>query len=419
MRPAVEAALAVAREGLTAEPRVLPPPGLQRYLGFTKLSAPALRAIARVVDTDDEFRARVASAADEVAVGRAGMLWLTRPEGWAEELAELEAEEAAHAAASADVRGERDARRRLASAQAAAERANAAAQAATAKLDRMRVELAAERARRAAAEQQVGELESKLVEEGEARAAALRRVQEAEASMATLTAEAEAARALVRERAESPGVADVPSGELVRFRDAVHAAAGRAAELADELRALEESAVVGPDEDLDRVAAGRRRREAAATVEPRRRPVPLPPGLRDDSVDVVDHLLRVPGMLLLIDGYNVSMVGWPEVPVREQRKRLLAALEEKALRTGAPIEVVFDGADVDAVSVRGTGRPLVRVRFSPPGIEADDVVLDLVRQLPPRRPVTVVSSDKRVRHGAHVLGANLLHSRQLVAALRP
>ncbi|HMG40295.1 MAG TPA: NYN domain-containing protein [Acidimicrobiales bacterium] len=419
MRPAVEAALTVARDGLTADPRVLPPPGLQRYLSFTKLSAPALRAIARVVDTDDQFRARVAEAVDESTVGRAGMLWLTRPDGWADEVASLEAEDAAQAAASADVRGERDARRRLAAAQSAAERASSAAQAATAKLDRMRVELAAERARRAAAEQQVGELEGKLAEAGDARAAALHQVHEAQARMAALTAEADAARAAVQVRGESPGVADVPSAELLRFRDAVHAAAGRAAELADELRALEESAVVGPDEDLDRVAAGRRRREAAATVEPRRRPVALPPGLHDDSVDVVDHLLRVPAMLLLVDGYNVSMVGWPEVPVRDQRKRLLAALEEKALRTGAPIEVVFDGADVDAVSVRGKGRPLVRVRFSPPGVEADDVVLDLVRQLPLRRPVTVASSDKRVRHGAHSLGANLLHSRQLVAALRP
>jgi predicted RNA-binding protein with PIN domain len=123
-------------------------------------------------------------------------------------------------------------------------------------------------------------------------------------------------------------------------------------------------------------------------------------------------------MLLLVDGYNVSMVGWPDAPVREQRRRLLTALEEKALRTGAPIEVVFDGVEVDTVGVRAQGRPLVRVRFSPPGVEADDVVLDMVDHLPAHRPVTVASTDKRVRQGARSRGANLLHARQLVAALR-
>jgi predicted RNA-binding protein with PIN domain len=156
----------------------------------------------------------------------------------------------------------------------------------------------------------------------------------------------------------------------------------------------------------------------AEAVTLRRRRVSLPPGVRDDSVDAVDHLLRVPGMLLLVDGYNVSMVGWPELPVHEQRKRLLTALEEKALRTGTPIEAVFDGAEVDTVGVQRHGRQLLRVRFSPPGVEADDVVLDLVAQLPPRRAVTVASSDNRVREGAWAQGANLIHARQLVAALR-
>jgi hypothetical protein len=54
---------------------------LRPYLGFAKLSPAALSAIARVVDQDDEFRARVAASSDEGAVGRGGWLWLTRPPG--------------------------------------------------------------------------------------------------------------------------------------------------------------------------------------------------------------------------------------------------------------------------------------------------------------------------------------------------
>lgn len=418
MRPAVEAALAVARQGLTADPPVRPPPALRRYLGFSKLSAPALKAIARVVDTDDTFRVRVADEIDEARVGRAGVLWLTRPDGWADELAGLEAESAAAAAEQADTRDERDARRRLASARAAAERATAAAQVRAAKLDEMRAELAAERARRTAAETRIAELEADLAEREEARGASSRRLAEVEARVAELLAQQKADRRRAAEPPPPPATDVVAAEDLRHIRKAVHSALHRAEELARALRELESSALADLDDHDEAVSTTSPESPLDAAVE-RRRALPLPPGLRDDSVDAVDHLLRTPGMLLLVDGYNVSMVGWPEVPVHEQRKRLLAALDEKALRTGAPIEVVFDGAEVDTIGVRRQGRQLLRVRFSPPGVEADDVLLDLVEQLPPRRPVTVASSDKRVRAGARAHGANLLHARQLVAALRP
>lgn len=418
MRPAVEAALAVARQGLAADPPVPPPPALRRYLGFAKLSTPALRAIARVVDTDDTFRARVADEVNEARVGRAGTLWLTRPDGWADELARLEAENAAAAAEHADTREERDARRRLAAAQAAAERATAAAQIRAAKLDEMRAELAAERARRTAAEKRIGELEAVIAERDEAQAVSSRRLADVEARVAELVAQQKADRRRAAEAAAALPTDAAAAEERRHVRQAVHTALHRAEELARALRELESSALADLDDHVEAVAEAPHESPPLSPVE-RRRALSLPPGLRDDSVDAVDHLLRMPGMLLLVDGYNVSMVGWPEVPVREQRERLLAALDEKALRTGAPIEVVFDGAEVDAIGVRRQGRQLLRVRFSPPGVEADDVLLDLVGQLPPRRPVTVASSDKRVRSGARAQGANLLHARQLVAALRP
>ena len=137
----------------------------------------------------------------------------------------------------------------------------------------------------------------------------------------------------------------------------------------------------------------------------------------DDSIEAADYLLHLPGALLVVDGYNVSMTAWPEVSVADQRRRLVAALGDLAARTSMPVEVVFDGADVGPAVVPGTARALVRTRFSPPGVEADDVVLDLVAQLPPARPVVVVSSDHRVREGARRLGANTLQSAQLVAVL--
>jgi predicted RNA-binding protein with PIN domain len=139
--------------------------------------------------------------------------------------------------------------------------------------------------------------------------------------------------------------------------------------------------------------------------------------LFDDSLEAADYLLHLPGALLVVDGYNVSMTAWPDIPVADQRRRLVAALVDLAARTSMPIEVVFDGADVGPGPKPGEVRALVRTRFSPPGVEADDVVLDLVAQLPSARPVVVVSSDNRVRDGARRLGANTLQSAQLVAVL--
>ena len=150
----------------------------------------------------------------------------------------------------------------------------------------------------------------------------------------------------------------------------------------------------------------------------RRVPVPLPGGMFDDTVEAAEHLLRTPGAVLVVDGYNVTMQGWPELDAARQRRRLVAALSDLAARTATRVELVFDGAEVEPLTVPTPSRQLVRVRFSEPDVEADDVVIDLVARLPAATPVVVASSDNRVRRGARRHGANLVHARQLVAVLR-
>jgi rRNA-processing protein FCF1 len=78
---------------------------------------------------------------------------------------------------------------------------------------------------------------------------------------------------------------------------------------------------------------------------------------------------------------------------------------------------VFDGAESDLPNT-GAARQAVRVRFSPEGVEADDVVLRLVMAAPPDRAVIVASSDNALRAGARRRGANVVSARQLLAALR-
>jgi predicted RNA-binding protein with PIN domain len=179
-----------------------------------------------------------------------------------------------------------------------------------------------------------------------------------------------------------------------------------------------EGAVAGPDGPPPPPDGAGGRGPAAPPSASRRRALELPGGVFDDTVEAAAHLLRTPGSVLIVDGYNVSMTAWPTLAVADQRRRLIAALYDLALRTATPTEVVFDGAEVDALAVPSAGRRLVRARFSDPGIEADDVIIAMVNRLPATTPVIVASSDNRVREGARRGGANLLHSRQLVELMR-
>jgi predicted RNA-binding protein with PIN domain len=433
---------------------VLPPPALRPYLGFAKLSPAALSAIARVVDQDDEFRARVAASSDEGAVGRGGWLWLTRTPGWAADLAAMEAEDrvrrASRAAEQREARDERSAARRLAATQAALTRAETVAEERRLELDRVQRELEEVRRARTATDARVAELETMVAELDEARAAAVRNLKDAEARLVTRATELKAVKARLRSleaEAPRPGAAAAEAGptgaggiaepEQSEPEGVVSTAPGRdlgvvarelrraargASSLADGLAGLaaaltDDRGEPGPTTPPP-APTGAPVTEGAAGGE-RRTPVPLPGGLLDDSVAAAEHLLRTPNAVLVVDGYNVTMTGWPELRAAEQRRRLVALLADLAARTSTRVELVFDGAEVDggAIAVPAPARQWVRVRFSPPDVEADEVVLDLVAQLPASRPVIVVSSDNRVREGARRGGANLLYSRQLLDTL--
>jgi predicted RNA-binding protein with PIN domain len=133
--------------------------------------------------------------------------------------------------------------------------------------------------------------------------------------------------------------------------------------------------------------------------------------LDPDDPARLDRLLALPKAHLMIDGYNVTKRGYPELPLERQRNRLVATLGGIAAQTGAEVTVVFDGAD------RMVGLPPpprgVRVLFSRKQETADDLIRRLVRAEPAGRPVVVISSDREVadgvrRHGAYPLGADTL-----------
>ena len=150
---------------------------------------------------------------------------------------------------------------------------------------------------------------------------------------------------------------------------------------------------------------------------PRRRAQPrVPPGMVEDDPDALDAMLRTPRAVLVVDGYNVSMLAWGDVPPAQQRDRLLNSVSELQLRTRARIILVFDGAEVG--SVLPPRRPGVRVVFSPEGEEADVVVVRQASDLPVEVPVVVASSDAWVGRHARETGARVVSSATLLRALR-
>jgi predicted RNA-binding protein with PIN domain/regulator of replication initiation timing len=128
----------------------------------------------------------------------------------------------------------------------------------------------------------------------------------------------------------------------------------------------------------------------------------------------LDRLLALPIVHLVVDGYNVTKTGYPDLPLVDQRERLVYQLAALAARTGAEVTLVFDGAGV--VSVPTAAPRGVRVLFSDPGVLADDVIRALVTAEPEGRPVVVVTSDRAVadsvrRRGAHPVPSAVLLAR--------
>lgn len=104
--------------------------------------------------------------------------------------------------------------------------------------------------------------------------------------------------------------------------------------------------------------------------------------LSDNDPAILDQLLALPQAHLVVDGYNVTKTGYPQMPLEKQRLRLLGQLSQLAAQTGAEVTCVFDGAELAAPVLLAPPRG-VRVLFSKPGVTADELIRQLVRAEPP------------------------------------
>jgi len=147
----------------------------------------------------------------------------------------------------------------------------------------------------------------------------------------------------------------------------------------------------------------------------RRSPLAVPGGRGADDPETLAAWMGTDGVLVLVDGYNVTKhpLGFPDRDLEDQRTLLLDLCRRLARRFGAEVTVVFDGGTVGPLPTRLPLGP-VEVVFTDPGRTADDEIVVRTNAAPPERPVVVVTSDNELRSRVTTLGATVTRSPALL-----
>lgn len=401
------------------------PAQLRQYARFTpnRRAKFAGNAMAAALETDPLFRQRIGEKLREVQPELAGALDSGAPPPAADPL---------DVAAAAYVLRPAGWVKLVAAAGEEAQRADAerADEESRAELERLREELTAARGQtRTETERLRTELESAKKEAESLHRklrAALSDIKRGEAALRKLQAETEAARA---EAQVQVSAAESESRRLKSRLGEAETALEATRRAAREGRSVEDMRVrLLLDTVLD--AAQGLRRELAlppVSVRPAETVDAVEPGrmtpkdiaaraLSENDPAILDQLLALPQAHLVVDGYNVTKTGYPQMPLEKQRLRLLGQLSQLAAQTGAEVTCVFDGAELVAPVLLAPPRG-VRVLFSKPGVTADELIRQLVRAEPPGRPVIVASTDREVADGIAKVGARPVASAVLLKRL--
>ncbi|MFJ6558895.1 NYN domain-containing protein [Streptomyces sp. NPDC091412] len=401
------------------------PPQLRQYARFTpsRRAKFAGNAMAAALETDPLFRQRIGEkfkedqpelsgaldsgspppAADPLDVAAAA--YVLRPPGWVKLVAAAGEEAQRVDAERADEESRAELERLRAELAAAREQTRADTERLRAELDAARKEAESLHRKLRAAHSDVKRGEAAL-RKARSDIEALRAEGQAQVSSAESEArrlkarlgEAEAALEAAR-RAAREG----RSVEDMRVRLLLDTVLDAAQGLRRELALPPVS--VRPAETVDAVEPGRMTpKDIAARA------------LSEHDPAILDQLLALPQAHLVVDGYNVTKTGYPQMPLEKQRLRLLGQLSQLAAQTGAEVTCVFDGAELVAPVLLAPPRG-VRVLFSKPGVTADELIRQLVRAEPPGRPVIVVSTDREVADGIAKAGARPVASAVLLKRL--
>lgn len=403
LRSALEYAVLIAAEGQKRRPPLAFPKDLKPFLGQRRIAGTSLGRIRRAVEADTAFRKAIAAGAVPELVDEVGRLWLDGRSGWEAEAATLIATNMDETATT-DLRRDlkRAEKRRHAAEQATARvlvdvlRLEEALVEQAAALDGVRSDLATSDTALAAVRLQLTESRNETRHARDREASARAR---AEASVAQPVG----SREMVEPGDEHSAVADIDG----LSRSAVISAEQRLAEIVDVSREFAERiesllSEHGPPEPP---------RETGGS---RRRGLPLPGGVISTSAAAASHLVSQ-GAPILVDGYNVAKLAWPDRSLEQQREALISRCENFARRLGASVTVVFDGDSIPGA--HAPVRRTIRVVYSPAGTTADDVIRAEVEHLDEDRPVVVVTNDREIVADVKAVGANVVASNAFIAVL--
>ncbi|HEX6394075.1 MAG TPA: NYN domain-containing protein [Acidimicrobiales bacterium] len=444
LRPALELAWAVAKVGSQSRPPLPVPGRLRPLMKASRLPDRMLNTVRDVLEGDGAFRERVVHAAEEEILGRPSWLWLTRPEGWEEELGQLVDEAARLEEAEEEKRTTRATQRHLDETNAALQKLRAEMASLQTLNSQLEVEVSLARKGRREAEEADTKIRSALEDaragQEELRATAAQLAARVEELQNDERAARDRATKADRERDEARReveVLDLALAQAQRQTVSGNAEADSLRRLlADVLAAARTAASeAGIDaETIDAETETRAEYGAGAAPEPpprvdemlsgpvpgsaRRVPARLPPAIFDESPEAAQHLVRLPGAVLVVDGYNVTLSSWSGSDLPSQRRRLVDSLAELSMRAGTEVLVIFDGIDDgNRLQMPSSVRGRMRVRFTASEVEADEAIVDLVDSLPAQRAVVVATNDRQVRESAARRGANVITVDQLLAVV--
>lgn len=407
-RPVLDVALAFVRERAAEDGPTSAPSRLRPFLRVARLPGAAFTATRLALEEDAELRAAVADRVSVEDVGQGPWLWVSRPEGWREELeGEWAVWEEDQQRASADAT-EQSSARRLQRAVDSAQRLAGRVSDLESALESTERELARVRAEAEQCAAERDENAAELRRRVDERAEAVRQLKRTEDLLATRTAQLREVEDLL---AEEPAVLDpAPAAEGTAALDALRNVVAQLDPLHRSLARLADSLGVNLGSLGVNVAGASG--GSGASAPPRRRAYRIGRGIDASSTAAAEVLLGLPGAVAIVDGYNVTMTVWPSLSGADQRMILERCAASLAARSGAEMHLVFDGEGAGGAPARSTDSA-VRVRFTSGEVEADDEILDLIATFPLDRPVVVVSDDRRVQRGARNRGANVIGSRQL------
>jgi hypothetical protein len=144
----------------------------------------------------------------------------------------------------------------------------------------------------------------------------------------------------------------------------------------------------------------------------KRRQIDVPSDILDDEIAVAQYVVSSPDVVLLVDGDSVAKLGWPSLPVAQQRDALVTYLADLSTSSGAAPDVVFDGRIGDDDSLPASRA--VRIRLSTPPTEPAAALDELVDAYPEQWPIALVTDDERLAAAASERGAAVLNNGQLL-----